>query len=249
MKPGATRVRRVGRITVVWALACAVVVLSATASGAATASQALVVTPGTTRPLRSGGSATPFALALPAGARCPSDSTAPPYYQIGSYFDPRGVDPASILFKGLLPDRGLWLYAIGAPFEGFPVMKGTAQVQLPGSFSLSRFRAEQVFTSGGATAAWDAGVVCATGAGRVATYWNVRLTLTRTATDPHGFTWVAAPPSATSSGPPWPALIAIAVVVVLGALAVRVYRGGASRRTGGARPARVRNGQRGARRG
>ena len=199
---------------------------TAGSAAAATAGPALVVTPGTIHPLLGGGSTTPFGLALPPGARCPGDSTVRPWYQVDSYLVPKGTNPATINFKALFPTPGLFLVAVGAPFEGIPVEKSTALVDLPGSFSLSRFHPSDLLPGGGDKATWEGGVACAAATGVASNYWNVEFTFTASATDPHGFTWTARPPTdKSSSGPSWLAVVGLVTLLVAAGLALRVYRG------------------------
>jgi len=178
------------------ATAAAVGLLGTPSAFGATAGQAEIVAPGSTDPLTAGGSATPFGVLLPGGARCPGDSTKHPWYRASSYLLPKGTSPTTVNFKQLLPDRGLYFAAFGAPWMHQNVEKGTGLVQVPESFDISRFGPSNLLASGAQTASWDGGVACVADAtGIVSNYWNVEFTFRRSTTDPGGFTWTATAPA------------------------------------------------------
>jgi len=158
-------------------------------AGAVTVTSALITKPGTVTPLKSGGSATPYGVALPAGASCPGD-TAHDGYLVYSYLVPKGVFPTDVSFKTGLPSRGLGYFSDGVYFGAVNTAESTGQiVGIPGSFAWTRLTPHELFAQGAHTATWEGGIACATRHGVVVSYWNSQIAFTADQADPLGFTW------------------------------------------------------------
>ena len=221
--------RRIGRdlvrIGAVLSAAMCVVTMGSThdsmAAGVNAGALQVVVPPGTAnegQPLTSGGSATAFALAPPAGASCKGDS-ATGGYRVQSYIVPASVDPSTLTFDSggpIPPGTGanlrfpLFSSVGGSPF----VDQTTAVATTPGGgglltglppFSFAAFGADgPSFVPAGT---YNLGFACTLGAASATQqdrFWNVRMTFAVDPTDqPSGITWTLAapapPPSSTSS--------------------------------------------------
>ena len=117
--PPADLVRRGLASLVLAAVALVTVVVSTTqVAGAVTAGAEVLVTPGTTRALASGGSTTPYGVVLPAGASCPGD-TAHDGYHVFTYLVPSHASPTDVSFTTGLPSRWYGYIAEGA-YVGCP---------------------------------------------------------------------------------------------------------------------------------
>jgi len=211
------------RSVVVWVvLVLVVVVVPASVASAATASQAEVVAPGTSTPLRTGDSSTDFSLLLPGGAHCPGDSTKPPYWQTSTYLVPKGTDPGSIDFKAFLPSPGYGLRAYGGPWEAVDVEKGTGLVLLPPSFDFPQFGAAVVLPHQAHTSTWETGIACANLTGKASVFWNVEITISAAPSHPGGWVWtVREPTHLPSPGRPlWPVLAGLAAIAAAGLVMV-----------------------------
>jgi len=199
------------------------------AGASAVAGVAEITRPGSTAPLRSGGSQTPYGVLLPQGARCPGD-TAHHDYHVFSYLIRRGIQLTSVNFGGILPSRGFGFIANGSYYGAINTVENTGQVAaLPTEFTWSRLTPEELFAKAETTAAWDGGIACANALGVVTDYWNTEVVFKADPTDPGGFTWavVADDAQPSPSGQvPW-LVIAIpvaAVVLVLVAFALNRRR-------------------------
>jgi hypothetical protein len=158
-------------------------------AGAASASAEIITRPGTSTPLASGGSATPYGVILPAGATCPGD-TAHQGYHVYSYLVPAGTSPTAVSFKTGIPGRWYGYIGDNAYFGAVNTAEGTGQiVGLPTSFTWSRLTPAELFTGGTHTATWEGGIACADTHGVVTDYWNSELVFTADSSDPGGFTW------------------------------------------------------------
>jgi hypothetical protein len=198
------------------------------AGASAVAGVAEITRPGSTAPLRSGGSQTPYGVLLPQGARCPGD-TAHHDYHVFSYLIRRGIQPTSVSFAGVLPSRGFGFIADGAYYGAINTVENTGQVAELPEFTWSRLTPRGLFTKGETTAAWEGGIACANEHGVVTDYWNTEVVFKADPTDPGGFTW-AVDRDDTQPSPsgqvPW-LVIAIpvaAVVLVLVAFALNRRR-------------------------
>jgi len=224
-------VRHVARLG---AVAIGLVALRAVPAAAGVAVGSAQIIHGDGSALRSGGSQTTFSVALPQGARCPGDSTKSPWYRAYSFMVPKGVDPASITFKGGYPDKGLGFINGGAYYGAINVARDTGQViEIPTDFSIGRFSAADVLPNGANTATWSVGLACATNAGDLSNYWGTDMTFTAARSDPHGFTWTSAR-SGVSSGKSsslstGPLIVVGALAAALAALALRRRRSSAAR--------------------
>jgi len=245
MRPAMTKAARFGpgplvlaglAVGVAASLCLGALIVGAPAASAATVGQAEIVSPGSTEPLTTGGSATQFGVLLPANARCPGDSTKRPWWRASSYLLPAGTSPRTVNFRGLLPDRGLFLAAFGAPWEHQNVDKGSGIVLLPAAFDISRWGPSQLFAGGAREATWDGGIACVADAtGQVATYWGARFTFVRSTTDPRGFTWATTPPAhlgSSGGGSHWLVEIGLALLVLAGLIGLKLTSPRRRRRDG-----------------
>ena len=222
--------------------ALAVAVMAAPA-GAATYHQATLFQPDRATLFNGGGSDAKFAISLTPGARCPTDTRTPPYYEAWGFVLPAATDPATVAFVGQLIDlkKGFPLVEQGRPFQ-YPVQAQTAAIPDPGNaFSLDYFDASDLLKGGATSATWQIGVACVpvgSIAGVTAHYptvvWRVHIEVSAAKTDPHGFTWRAldrAKPGAGSGhGSLWLALGLIGMFVVGSVVFVAGRRSG--RRSG-----------------
>ena len=140
----------------------------------------------------SGGSATPYGIALPAGASCPGD-TAHDQYRVYSYLIPAGVDLSSVSYKGDLPHRWYGFIAYGAYFGAVNTAEGTGQIiGIPPAFTFSRLTPSELFNGGTTSSAtWEGGIACVNTHGVATDAWNTQFRFVRDAKDPGGFRWTA----------------------------------------------------------
>ncbi len=179
----------------------------ASAAGVDAGALQVLVPPGTAaqgQPLAAGGSATPFALAPPAGAACTGDS-ATGGYRVQSYIVPAGVDPGTLTFDSSGPapqgtgvDLRLPLFSsIGAS----PYVDQTTAVATttggPGlvtglpSFSFAAFGPDgPTFVPPGT---YNVGLACTLGVASSTQedrFWNVQMTFAVDPNDvPSGIAW------------------------------------------------------------
>jgi hypothetical protein len=180
----------------------------APASAATPGGIATIALPGTAAasPLRAGGSATEFTVALPANAACSGD-TAHDGYLVYSYLVRQGTDLSGVTFINY-PSEGYGIVDTTDTYYG-PVntAMGTGQIiGIPNDFAWGPL----VTSDGGAvplsrllydgtTGTWETGVACANTHGKLADDWNAQVTFTADPKDPNGFTWSTVPGSGTSS--------------------------------------------------
>ena len=196
----------------------------ATVAAAATVGSEVIVTPGTTKPLASGGSRTPYAVVLPSGAACPGD-TAHHGYLVYSYLVPADASPTEVSFRGGIPSRWFGFIADGAYFGAVNTAESTGQVVgLPGDFVWTRLTPADLFPLGAHTSTWNGGIACATSHGVVTTYWNSRIVFTADGSDPGGFTWRVVDQGAVASSTPVELWIGIGLVVVAAGAAAYALR-------------------------
>jgi hypothetical protein len=214
----------------------ALVVVLAAPAWAASVRPATITEPDSTTPLTSGGSQTSFGLFLPDGARCPGDSASPPYYLEFSYLEPEGTDLSTVGFGGVVPDKGFFLVAYGAPFEQINTEKGTGRVLVASAFDLSRFNVSELLPGGAHEARWEAGIACVDEDHKhVADAWQAPLVITASAADKQGFTWTAtSPPAGGGSSEWWLGILAVALIVAAAGVGFgfRPRAGRAARRAG-----------------
>gem|GEM_PF-2218487 len=208
------------------------------AAAAATGSELLVV-PGTTRPLASGGSTTPYGVALPSGASCPGD-TAHHGYHVFSYLVPPGASPTAVSFRTGVPDRWYGYIANGAYYGAVNTAESTGQiVGLPIQFVWTRLTPQILFPTGRHTASWSGGIACADTHGQVTDYWNSTLRFTADSSDAHGFTWTTVDQGAAPTALPVGELAGVALMVLAAgaaAYALVLRRRGRSSDAGGDGP-------------
>jgi hypothetical protein len=170
---------------------------------------AVIASPGVTTPLTSGGSATPFTVALPAQAACDGD-TASGGYHVYSYMVHQGASVTTAAPFTLGPSSGLGLFDnVGTYYGPVNTAIGTGQiVSIPNNFQWAALvsggnatLAQLLYSGSGSTASgsWEVGLVCANTTGAVADNWGSPITFNASLTDPTGFTWTATP--AGSSAP------------------------------------------------
>jgi hypothetical protein len=204
-------------------------------AGAATAGAEVVVTPGTTRALASGGSTTPYGVVLPAGASCPGD-TAHDGYHVFTYLVPGNASPTEVSFRTGDPNKWYGYIAEGGYIGALNTAESTGQiVGLPTSFVWTRLTPQILFPNGVRTATWNGGIACADTHGQVTNYWNSTIRFTADASDPHGFTWVVVDQGAVPSSFPLGLVVGIALLVVAAgaaAYALRLRRRGGGPATG-----------------
>jgi len=202
-----------------------------------TAGAAEITQPGQATPLRAGGSATPFGIALPPGARCPGDS-AHRGYHVFSFLVPAGTSPATVRFTDI-PTRGLGYFAGGVYVGALNTAEFTGQVvELPTGLSLARLTPTQLLPRGAPRATWEGGIACADATGTVSNYWDTTLVFTARRADPGGFTWSVTGAGAVispGSAVPWVpvGLLVVAVALAAGAVAYRHRGSGEGRRVAG----------------
>lgn len=194
------------------------------AAGVDAGSLQVLVPPGTAaagQPLAAGVSATPFALAPPAGASCLGDS-ATGGYRVQSYIVPVGVDPGTLTFdssgpapQGTGADLRLPLFSStgASPFVDQTTAVATTAggpglvTGLP-SFSFAAFGAEgPAFVPPGI---YNVGLACTLGVASSTQedrFWNVEMTVAVDSNDvPSGITWTVVatepPRSATNTSSP-----------------------------------------------
>ncbi|MGB7050105.1 MAG: hypothetical protein WBG41_00895 [Acidimicrobiales bacterium] len=182
-------------------LGAAAVVASSPADAAVVTNRQAIVQPGTLTPLRGGGSATPYGIALPAGASCPGD-TAHDQYRVYSYLIPAGVALSSVSYKGDLPHRYYGFIAYGAYFGAVNTAEGTGQIiGIPPAFTFSRLTPSELFNGGTTSSAtWEGGIACVNPHGVATDAWNTQFRFVRDAKDPGGFRWTAEDAGSVSSG-------------------------------------------------
>ena len=186
-----------------------------------------IVRPGTTAPLDSGGSATPYGVAIPIGASCPGD-TAHDQYRVYSVLVPAGVSLDSVSYKGDLPARWYGFIAYGAYFGAVNTAPYTGQiVGIPPAFTFSRLTPTELFPGRPTPSStdWVGGIACVNTHGVVTNAWTTQFRFVRDLSDPGGFRWTVLHPTAvsTSGGGHWlwigiglvAASVAIAAVVLL----------------------------------
>jgi len=224
-------------VTTIGALLGVVIVSASSAGAAATdAGSAEITLPGQAVALRSGGSATPFGLVLPAGARCPGD-TAHKGYHVFTYLVPAATAPATVRFTSI-PLEGLGIFTHGVYVGALNTAEYTGQiVDLPATLSWSRLTPARLFRGSEAGAVWNGGIACVDSHGVVATYWNARVAFRASHTDPGGFTWVVtgadhAPPPG-GNGVLELAIVLLVVAAALGVVALGLGRRSAWRRRDG----------------
>ena len=190
---------------------CTAAVSATPASAATVNGVATIASPGTTTPLTSGGSTTPFSVSLPAQAACSGD-TATHGYHVYSYLVHKGVALSGITFIGLpssrsgprRPHRHLLRAEHGDRHR--PDHRRPQQLRVGADVSspTSRRRADGLLYTGSGSSAsgiWESGLACANTSGALVDNWNTEVTFAAKASDPNGFTWTAVPgPSGSAPG-------------------------------------------------
>jgi hypothetical protein len=213
-------VRTTARAAFLVAIGVSVNAIAPDAAVAASARSAEIVRPGSVTPLNSGGSATPFAIALPQGAACPGDSAHHQYY-VDSYVVPATSDPGSVYFPGAMATVGTQLVTLsGEPYTRQTTAEYSADVIAPPVFSWTQYANDPQTLPPGT---YNVGLVCVNRDGHPTTYWNTRVTFRASGADPGGFTWSATnspAPAGSSSAAPIAGGAAIALIILAGGFLV-----------------------------
>ena len=196
----------------------------ASAAGFDASTLQLQVPPGTAahgQPLAAGASATPFALAPPAGASCSGDS-ATGGYRVQSYIVPASVDPGTLTFDSSGPtpqDTGVNVrLPLFSSIGGSPFIDQTTAVATTAGgegllTGLPSFSFAVLGTDGPAllpAGTYNVGLACTLGVPSPTQedkFWNVQMTFAADPTDqPSGITWTVVgteppPPSTTATSP------------------------------------------------
>jgi hypothetical protein len=184
--------------------------ITSSAAASTVAGTATVAAPGATARgvLRSGGASTPFTVALPANASCPSD-TAHSGYHVYSYLVPKGTELSSVRFVNL-PSTGYGLMdAEGSYYGPVNTAMGTGQIiGIPNDFEWGPLvnpgrglLTVSTLVGGANHGVWEAGIACATTRGTLSRFWNTQVTFTVATGVANGFTWQAVPGAFTVSSP------------------------------------------------
>lgn len=186
-----------------------VLMISAPAGAVSLGGVATLAPPGTTAatPLRSGGSATLFTVALPTRASCLGD-TASDGYHVYSYLVKKGTDLAAVRFVDG-PSMGYGIVDTTSTYFGaINTARKTGQiVGVPNDFAWAPLvqsgggpLALSHLLYGGSTGVWETGLACANVHGALSNNWNTQITFSADAGDPHGFRWTADPSVSTPTG-------------------------------------------------
>jgi hypothetical protein len=208
-RTGRTR-RIVGQMAAVAVLltgvATAVVAGAGTASASTLNGVALTANPSTNAYLSSGGSATPFTLALPDKAAC-TGNTNEDGYHVWSYLVQPSVNIDSLTFSGGQPSQGLGLFEANSSYYGpADTAENTGQIiDIPTNFewgpAVESFNLSStlLYQDSGTSGLWEGGLACANTNGVLTDNWNFQITFTKSTTDPDGFTWSVFPGPAGDS--------------------------------------------------
>jgi hypothetical protein len=159
-----------------------------------------------------GGSATPFALILPLGAKCSGDSATHGYH-VGSYVVDNALVPASQLATMVSWSAGIPSTSNGANVVSLLTVTGTAYQQQPtgvntGSVGTVPALSWKRFGSGDFGTGLDlypgtfnVGVACINPAGKIDgdNFWNTQFRFSASTTDAGGFTWALSPFTTTTT--------------------------------------------------
>ena len=111
---------------------------AAPATAGAATGDGEIIHPATGAPLDSGGSATTYGVALPAGASCPGD-TAHDGYHVYSYLVPAGHTPTEVSLHEGVPEPLVGFISYGAYYGAVNTAEDTGQVMTLPQFSWSRY--------------------------------------------------------------------------------------------------------------
>jgi hypothetical protein len=180
--------------------------LAPAAAASTVVGTATIAHPGATAaaPVATGGSTTPFTVALPPNASCTGD-TAHHGYHVYSYLVPRGTDLASVTFE-TGPSTGYGLVQSDGRYYGaINTASNTGQIiGVPNDFTwgpLARTGGGSVPLStlldGRSRGVWEAGIACANSHGALDRYWNTQVDFAATTHRDGGFSWTARPGAAS----------------------------------------------------
>jgi hypothetical protein len=156
----------------------------------------------------SGGSATPFTVALPPSASCSGD-TATDGYHVYSYLVKKGTDVADVRFV-VAPSVGYGIVDDGGSYYGAvnTAIKTGEIVEVPNNFAWAplikgkggNLPLSQLLYSG-SRGVWETGLACADTHGTLTNDWNAEVTFLADAEDPAGFVWKVDAPGSTGGAP------------------------------------------------
>jgi hypothetical protein len=181
---------------------------------------AIIATPDGASPLNAGGSATPFTVLLPRGTHCAHD-TEHYGYHVWSYLVPKGTDPTSVHFVGLVPTPGFGFVGGGQLLAGVNTEANTGRILLPATLSFALWSATDLLRPQATTATLEGGLACIDSQSRMSAYWNVEFRFTANPSDPQGVTWVVTKPltriPVARSPRPWGKMLAAVGAVAVAA--------------------------------
>jgi hypothetical protein len=177
------------------------------ASASAVIGTAVLAVPGATAssPLPSGGSSTPFTMALPPRAACPGD-TAHDGYRVYSYLVPKGTDLSSVAFVDY-PSIGYGLVFGGRYYGAINTAIHTGQIiGVPNDFEWGALVSPDrghvplsALLDGRSRGVWETGLACAGTRGTLSDAWNTQVTFVARPGDADGFGWTTVPGGAPNS--------------------------------------------------
>jgi hypothetical protein len=222
---GLSRRRTIVRAVVtVFALGLVLGWLPTTDAWAVTNGEARIVALDGVTPLNSGGSETMFDVALPRGAHCAHD-TEHFGYHVWSYMVPKGTDPTSVRFIGLVPTPGLGFVGGGQLLAAANTAVDSGDIVLP-PLSFAMWDSTFVLPHGARTETWEAGLACIDNHNRLSQYWNVEVRFSASTSDPQGVTWTVAQPLtkplANNGSRDWGKVLLAVGIVVISAGAVKM---------------------------
>ena len=191
-------VSRCAAVTVPVAAGSLALLVAGPAGAVSLGGAATIAPPGATAatPLLSGGSATPFTVALPPSAACSGDTFSHSYH-VYSYLVKTGTDLAHVRFTDL-PSVGYGIVTNGGRYYG-PINTAirTGQiVEVPNDFAWAHLvqggggnvPLSQLLYAG-SSGGWETGLACANSHGTLSNDWNTEITFLANAADPAGFVW------------------------------------------------------------
>lgn len=226
-----SRTRRFATIGLALFAALWIDAAAAMAAPAEAAGKVTITQPASSARITRGGSSTPFTMRLPDNASCPGDS-ADDDYRVQSFLVPDGVDPGTVRYKSQGPDvPNAW--AVYKVTTSAYIQEQTADAKEmgdPGPILALPALFFGVFDGALLPGKYHMGVACSL-YNETVKYWATDIEFKADPGDePAGVRWLLPGAEASSSGSPFMALIALAVVVVAGgAIFVAARRGAAAR--------------------
>ena len=160
---------------------------------------ATIANPSSLAPLASGGSATPFTVALPAGAACTGD-TASGGYHVYSYLVKKGTALSAVTFVdspsagyGFVDNTGTYYGAANTAIGTGQIVSVPNDLQFAPLVTRDDVAVSTLLYTGGTSGIWEGGIVCANSSGIETDNWNTEITFAKSTTDANGFVWSAVP--------------------------------------------------------